>query len=77
MTNEKFFEMFIEAARNAYIEVMGKKVGLDLLLRNSTMPLCLWQKIWQRLWVLCNEIQKGRTSVPPSGGLLAPCLVRR
>ena len=25
MTNEKFFEMFIESARKAYIEVMGEE----------------------------------------------------
>ena len=25
MTNEKFFEMFIESARNAYIDVMGEE----------------------------------------------------
>ena len=25
MTNEKFFEMFIETAKNAYIEIMGKE----------------------------------------------------
>ena len=30
MTNEKFFEMFIEAARNAYIEVMGKEKWVSL-----------------------------------------------
>ena len=30
MTNEKFFEMFIEAARNAYIEVMGEEKWVSL-----------------------------------------------
>ena len=30
MTNEKFFEMFIESARNAYIEVMGKEKWISL-----------------------------------------------
>lgn len=25
MTNEKFLEMFIEIAKNAYIEIMGKE----------------------------------------------------
>ena len=30
MTNEKFFEMFIENARNAYIEVMGEEKWISL-----------------------------------------------
>ena len=30
MTNEKFFEMFIESARNAYIEVMGEEKWISL-----------------------------------------------
>lgn len=25
MTNEKFFKLFIETAKNAYIEIMGKE----------------------------------------------------
>ena len=30
MTNEKFFEMFIESARNAYIDVMGEEKWISL-----------------------------------------------
>lgn len=30
MTNEKFFEMFIEIARKAYIEVMGEESWIRL-----------------------------------------------
>lgn len=30
MTNEKFFEKFIEMARNAYIEVMGEEKWISL-----------------------------------------------
>ena len=30
MTNEKFFETFIENARKAYIEVMGEKKWISL-----------------------------------------------
>ena len=30
MTNEKFFEMFIESASNAYIEVMGEEKWISL-----------------------------------------------
>ena len=30
MTNEKFFEMFIENAKNAYIEIMGEEKWISL-----------------------------------------------
>lgn len=30
MTNEKFFEMFIESARKAYIEIMGEEKWTSL-----------------------------------------------
>lgn len=30
MTNEKFFEMFIEMARKAYIDVMGEEKWISL-----------------------------------------------
>lgn len=30
MTNEKFFEMFIESARKAYIEIMGEEKWISL-----------------------------------------------
>ena len=30
MTNEKFFEMFIESAINVYIEVMGEEKWISL-----------------------------------------------
>lgn len=30
MTNEKFFEMFIETAKNAYIEIMGEEKWISL-----------------------------------------------
>ena len=30
MTNEKFFDMFIETAKNAYIEIMGKEKWISL-----------------------------------------------
>ena len=30
MTNEKFFEMFIEMAKNAYIDVMGEEKWISL-----------------------------------------------
>ena len=30
MTNEKFFEMFIENARKAYIEIMGEEKWISL-----------------------------------------------
>lgn len=30
MTNEKFFEMFIETAKKAYIEIMGEEKWISL-----------------------------------------------
>ena len=30
MTNEKFFDMFIETAKNAYIEIMGEEKWVGL-----------------------------------------------
>lgn len=30
MTNEKFFEVFIESARKAYIEIMGEEKWISL-----------------------------------------------
>jgi hypothetical protein len=30
MTNEKFFEIFIESARKAYIEIMGEEKWISL-----------------------------------------------
>lgn len=30
MTNEKFFDMFIETAKNAYIEIMGEEKWISL-----------------------------------------------
>ena len=60
MTNENFFEMFIESARKAYIEIIGEEKWISLTDKEKHDAVMIMAKDMMKA-TNSNEIQKSYT----------------